>query len=115
MRKAITLTSLVFFASADVRKSGCNSWCFKSENGDGGYTSGGSVIGTAPTCTADCDEDCGEGRCTYVDGGGGCWTGEKVCCCRGQSGKKKEEITSEYEYRNDLAEKAIALKAEQAA
>ena len=39
------------------------------------------IVGTAPSCHANCDRDCkGYHSCWVINGGGGCWSGDKVCC-----------------------------------
>ena len=87
---------MLFFVQVQcetVKYDDCFSWCVKNKNGDLGYEKGGQPIGRAPSCAADCSE-CDE-RCISIDGGGGCWSGEKVCCCNGDSLRTKNRAEAE--------------------
>ena len=66
-------------ALAYITSESCSAFCQSAGAGDG------LIIGTAPFCGGNCQEDCST-HCSiatsnWVDYGSGCWTGNKICCC----------------------------------
>jgi len=96
----------------------CTQWCEAQNAGVG------NIIGTAPTCEANCYDDC-NGACTvggvgeFSDYGSGCWTGNKICCCQKKSARSARSLAmdaagtklgSKLDHLLDMLEGQIARK-----
>ena len=79
IKRSLAAVVVLLFAESNANAS-CNSDCKKQD-----YPKGGKVVGTAPSCEASCD-DCDGKHCVgNISDGNGCWTGNKVCCCVGET------------------------------
>jgi hypothetical protein len=72
----------------------CSEFCVQ-----GGYGAG-VVIGKAPACGANCDDDCSNGMCStsnsfFKDHGSACNFGKKVCCCAGNTAGPPSPLVAE--------------------
>ena len=77
--KSFTIFSIALLSMASA--DDCNSKCIELT-----YAKGGYPLGTAPSCSTNCDEDCPGKHCIAEwSQGNGCWTGSKICCCKGEN------------------------------
>ena len=77
----------------------------------------GHIIGTAPSCAADCDHDCkGSLFCNVVnsgdgfdDYGHGCASGDKICCCIGHANTSDYQLHSDHKLNSFALESGVAV------